>query len=266
MADMFKTADFDFFKSLLVEAGTEAMQIQNEAIEIKRKNDNTIVTRADFVIQDLLVKSISARYPGINFIHEENYSRDSCAVEDITMSAIIDPIDGTAMYSMHLPVWSISVGIFKGYTPHYGFVYSPGFHMLFYNDSSNAYLNDRIMRVNRDISIDTETNIFFASEVQNQFIIDFPGKIRNLGSTALHACLTIDNIRNRTLAFIGKSRLWDWAGALPIIVKAGGDVRYLSGQVIQIRDVMLNDCRLLDYAVAYNCDNFDLVKKIFKKR
>jgi len=224
------------------------------------------VTQADLFVQDLLKNRISARYPDINFIHEENYSGDSCDVEDETISAVIDPIDGTAMYSMHLPVWSVSVGIFKGYAPLYGFVYAPGFHMFFCNDDSNAYLNDGIMRVNRDIRIDTETNIFIASEVYNQFIIDFPGKIRNLGSTALHACLTIDNARNRTLAFIGKSRLWDWAGALPIIIKAGGNVRYLSGKEIAYRDVIRNECRLLDYVLAYNSDNFELVRNIFKKR
>ena len=266
MAGLFKTADFNFFKSLMVEAGAAAMQIQDGAIEVRRKSDNSIVTRADLVVQDLLMNEIAARYPDINFIHEENYSGDSPAVEDETVSAIIDPIDGSAMYSMHLPVWSVSVGIFKGYTPWYGFVYSPGFHMLFYNDDSNAYLNNTVMKAVRDFTIDTETNIFFASEIENKFNIEFPGKIRNLGSTALHACLTIDNARNRTLAFIGRSHLWDWAGAIPIIIKAGGNVRYLSGQEIQFRDVIRNECRMLDYVLVYNSDDFESVRNIFKKK
>jgi myo-inositol-1(or 4)-monophosphatase len=266
MAGMFKTADFNFFKSLMLEAGAAAMQIQDDAIEIKRKSDNSIVTKADLLVQDLLMHKIAARYPDINFIQEENYSGRSSTVQDETVSAIIDPIDGTAMYSMHLPIWSVSVGIFKGYTPRYGFVYSPGFHMLFYNDDSSAYLNDKVTKVVRDFTIDTETNIFFASEIQNTFTIDFPGKIRNLGSTALHACLTIDNARNRTLAFIGRSHLWDWAGAIPIVIKAGGNVRYLSGQEIDFRDVIHNEYRPLDYVVVYNSDNFESVRKIFKKR
>jgi fructose-1,6-bisphosphatase/inositol monophosphatase family enzyme len=266
MADIFKTADFVFFKSLLIEAGTAAMQIQNATIEIKRKSDNTIVTQADLLVQDLLIDKISAQYPDINFIHEENYAADSCTIADDTISAVIDPIDGTAMYSMHLPEWCVSVGIFKGYTPYYGFVYSPGFNMLFYNDNSNAYLNDKVKKVDRNIPIDTETNIFYASEIHNTFIIEFPGKIRNLGSTALHACLTIDNARNRTLAFIGRSRLWDWAGAIPIVIKAGGNVRYLSGQEIQYRDVIRNEYRLPDYVLVYNSDNFEMVRNIFKKK
>ncbi len=263
---MFKTADFNFFKSLMLEAGAAALQIQDDAIEIGRKSDNSIVTKADLLVQDLLMRKIAARYPGINFIHEENYSESSSAIDDDTVSAIIDPIDGTAMYSMHLPVWSVSVGIFKGFVPRYGFVYSPGFRMLFYNDDRSAYLNDKATKAVRDFTIDTETNIFFASEIQNTFVIDFPGKIRNLGSTALHACLSIDNARNRTLAFLGRSHLWDWAGAIPIVAKAGGNVRYLSGQEIEFRDVIRNDFRLLDYVLVYNSDNFDSVRKIFKKR
>jgi len=263
---MFKTADFNFFKSLIVEAGAAAMQIQDGAVEVRRKRDNTIVTKADLLVQDLLVHEIAARYPDFNFIHEENYTGSSSAIDDETVSAIIDPIDGTAMYSMHLPVWSVSIGIFKGHTPRYGFVYSPGFRMLFHNDDGGAYLNDRATKVVRDFTIDTETNIFCASEIQNKFFIEFPGKIRNLGSTALHACLAIDNARNRTLAFIGRSHLWDWAGAIPIVVKAGGGARYLSGQEIEFRDVIRNECRMLDYVLIYNSEDFDSVRKIFKKR
>jgi myo-inositol-1(or 4)-monophosphatase len=266
MAGMFKSADFNFFKSLMVEAGAAAMQIQDDAIEIRRKHDNSIVTKADLLVQDLLMHRIAARYPEINFIHEENYAGGSSAVEDETISAIIDPIDGTAMYSMHLPVWSVSVGIFKGHAPRYGFVYSPGFHMLFYNDDSGAYLNDKAVKVIRDFAIDSETNIFYASEIQNKFNIEFPGKTRNLGSTALHACLTTDNARNRTLAFIGRSHLWDWAGAIPIVIKAGGNVRYLSGHEIEFRDVIRNEYRLLDYVLVYNSDDFESVRNIFKKK
>jgi fructose-1,6-bisphosphatase/inositol monophosphatase family enzyme len=77
--------------------------------------------------------------------------------------------------------------------------------------------------------------------------------------------LTIDNARNRTLAFIGRSRLWDWAGAIPIIIKAGGTVRYVSGQEIQYRDVIRNEYRLPDYVLVYNSDDFEMVRNIFKK-
>jgi len=266
MTTLFTDNDFTFFKKLIMEAGAMARQIQKDTITVNRKSDRSIVTQADLMVQDLLMRRISERYENFNFIMEENNSGSAPDPGNDTMSAIIDPIDGTAMFSMHLPEWCVSVGIFRGYTPLYGFVYSPGFDMLFYNDDSNAYMNERTVKADRNIIVDNETNIFNASEVSNRYVIDFPGKIRNLGSTALHACLAADNARNRTLAFIGKSNLWDWAGAVPIVLKAGCMVRYINGEEIDFRAVIRNKYRLLDYVVVYNTDDFDSIRKIFKPR
>ena len=112
------------------------------------------------------------------------------------------------------------------------------------------------------IKIDSETNIFCSSEASVAGK-KFPGKIRNLGSTALHACLTADNSRNRLLAFIGKACLWDWAGAMPIISKAGGNINYLNGSPIDIKRIIKNSYALEDYVVVYNTDNFDLIRSYF---
>ncbi|OHD65101.1 MAG: hypothetical protein A2176_02475 [Spirochaetes bacterium RBG_13_51_14] len=266
MGALFTTADFDFFKSLIVKAGDAARQIQSSTIQVTRKSDATIVTQADLMVQDMLIDTISARYDDLHFINEEQGRAGAAKVTADTVSVIIDPIDGTAMYSMYLPIWCVSIGIFRGYTPVYGFVYSPGFNMLFYNDDDKAYLNDTALRADTNIRIDTETNIFYASEVYREYAIEFPGKVRNLGSTALHACLTVDNARNRTLAFIGKSRLWDWAGAIPVVLKAGGSVRYIDGRIVDFRNIMRGNYAFPEYIIAYNSRDFTSIRKIFKKR
>jgi len=138
--------------------------------------------------------------------------------------------------------------------------------MLFYNDDEHAYLNNTIRLVDNGMTIDRETNIFYASEAHDEYSIVFPGKVRNLGSTALHACLTIDNTRNRTLAFIGRSHLWDWAGAIPIILKAGGHLRYINGGELRYQEIIENDCKLPDYLIAYNRKDFSVIQNIFKKK
>lgn len=263
---MFKEADFNFFKSLIVEAGTLATSIQSGTIEVSRKEDTSIVTQADMAVQDLAIRKISARYGDARFIHEENYRGGGPVLSEQQMSVAIDPIDGTAMYSMYLPVWCISIGVFRGEVPLYGFVYSPGFNMLFYNDDDHAYLNNKIRLVDNGMTIDSETNIFYASEAHDEYSIVFPGKVRNLGSTALHACLTIDNTRNRTLAFIGRSHLWDWAGAIPIILKAGGHLRYIDGGELRYQEIIENDCKLPDFLIAYNRKDFSVMQNIFKKK
>jgi len=260
--NIFSESDFVFFIDLIKKAGEKALLLQKTGLDVQRKEDSTIVTDADFLIQALLISEISAQYPDFIFVHEENFNTDERLITDETITVIIDPIDGTAMFSMHLPIWCISIGIFKGFEPLYGFVYSPGSDMLFHTDNENSYLNNNRLIVDKNIPLDSETNIFCSSEMDFSRI-KFPGKIRNLGSTALHACLTADNKRNRLLAFTGKSFLWDWAGAIPVSRKAGGNIKYLNGADIDIKGIIDNGYALEDYAVIYNSDDFELIKGIF---
>lgn len=262
---LFTESDFKFFIELITSAGEKAHALQKKGIKVRRKKDATIVTEVDFLIQDYLISEISQKYPDLIFVHEENFNTSASPISNDTVSVIIDPIDGTAMFSMYLPMWCISIGIFKGFEPVYGFVYSPGSDMLFYTDDDNSYLNGRKLTVDRNLIIDSETNMFCSSEAGFS-ITGFPGKIRNLGTTALHACLTADNRRNRLLAFIGQSFLWDWAGAIPVIRKAGGNIKYLDGSEINIKKIIDNGYALEQNAVAYNSDNFELIKNYFKNQ
>ena len=257
------SSDISFIKNLIHEAGLLAKSIQKGDMDLKRKDDSSIVTRADFEVQEMLISGLSSRFPGMKFIHEENFDPDALKIDDDSLYAIIDPVDGTAMFSMRLPIWCVSVGIFRGAVPAYGFVFAPSADMFFYNDESRAYLNDEPVKAVMIDKVDSETNIFFASEVKGIFSIDFPGKIRNLGSTAFHAALLADNRRNRSLAFAGMSMIWDWAGAIPVLLKAGTGIQYLNGNEIDFRKVISNGCVFQDFVIAYNTENFEKVRDYF---
>jgi fructose-1,6-bisphosphatase/inositol monophosphatase family enzyme len=199
----FSRSDLRFLAGTVRRAGNRALAIQRGGFQVNRKSDTSIVTRADTETQDYIISSLSKRFPGINLIHEENFDSSVNSMNPDTLSAIIDPIDGTAMFSMHLPFWCVSLGIFAGYRPLYGFVYSPGCGMFFHNDDKGAFCNDRLVTADKNVPLERETNIFCATEVPREYILSTPGKIRNLGSTALHASLLSDNRRNRTIAFLG---------------------------------------------------------------
>jgi len=258
-------SDIDYIRQIVREAGSIAQNLQNEDLDIRRKFDKTIVTKADLAVQNYIIANLSGRFPGFNYIHEENFDQGSTVITDDTITAVIDPIDGTAMYSMGLPLWCVSVGIFYGYTPKYGFVYAPGAGMLFHCDNEKTYNNGNVVTTLAEMDIDHETNFFYASEIRNRRLLDFPGKIRNLGSTAFHACLTVDNRRNRVLAFIGRSFLWDWAGAIPIIEKAGGQVRYLSGNNIDYRAVFRNGCHFIEDMIATGTGDIEKICSFFRE-
>ena len=288
MNSILSQSDIEFFLNLINDAGAKALRMQREAFDIHTKEDNSLVTDADLWVQGFLKEKISSRFKDYQFICEEDHPAlrapsttppfghpskegnggefsDKVNFSDETVSVIIDPIDGTAMFTMCLPFWCISIGIFKGYTPQYGFIFSPASNLLFYNDDQSSYLNGKKLTADPSIEIGKETNIFYSSEIKDLTINNFPGKIRNLGSTALHAALAADNKRNRLLAFIGKSYLWDWAGAIPIIQKAGVNLKYLNGTELDYKAIVENNFMLKDYAVAYNARDFGVIRGIFRR-
>jgi myo-inositol-1(or 4)-monophosphatase len=263
MSFIFTKKDIGYMTGLLTEAGETGRSIQRKGVRPRRKEDQTLVTEADLEIQRFLVEGIGRGFPGMKFVHEENQSENFRDIDAATPLAVIDPVDGTSVFSMGLPTWSISVGFFSGYEPRYGFVYSPGCGMLFHNDDGGAYLNGEPVAVDTGMRIDSETNLFVTAEMYQNYRIRFKGKVRNLGSTALHSSLVANNGVNRTLAFVGKSYLWDWAGAMPVILKAGGFLRYMSGRELDFREIMENSFRIPEYCVAFSAGSIDIIRDIF---
>ncbi len=261
---MLTSRDIRFFRDLIIKAGAKAHYLQKKGVRASRKDDRSIVTTADLEIQQLVERAIRRRFKNIRFIHEEGSENDLADAGKDDLIAIIDPIDGTAVYSMMLPTWCISIGIFRGYEPLHGFVYSPGCGMLFHNDADKAYLNGQPLFIDADMVIEAETNIFLPPNLIKNCLIDFPGKVRNLGSTALHGCLVAASRETRTLAFFGKACLWDWAGAIPIIEKAGGTVRYLGGSALDFEKVIKNNCYFPEYLIAYAHHDFEMVRSLLK--
>lgn len=264
MKNTIEQKDFEFFREILSDAGKMAMELQNMNIQVERKSDRTIVTQADVKVQNFLLDAIRSRFTGFNYIHEENFEITHNEIDESTLSVIIDPIDGTAVYTMGLPTWSISLGIFRGYTPLYGFVYSPGCRMFYHNDDSHAYLNNTPITVDPYMEIERETNIFITPNIIKNQRISFPGKVRNLGSTALHSSLVANNRANRTLAYIGLAYLWDLAGAIPILLKAGGHMRYANGNEVDIREIVENRYLLPENIILYSIDSFDVFSTILQ--
>jgi myo-inositol-1(or 4)-monophosphatase len=260
MALSFSKDDIAFIKNLMIEAGELCAAIQKRGVTVRKKKDSTIITEADIQVQEMLVRGIERRFPEMKFIHEENQEKNYRDVREDTWLAVIDPLDGTAVYSMGLPTWSISIGFFFGFEPKYGFVFSPPSNLFYHNDDIAAYRNGLQIAVDPEMNIDSESNLFVTAEIFRSYHVSFPGKVRNLGSTALHGCLVADNAITRTIAYIGRSYLWDWGGVIPIVVRAGGSLRYLSGKTLDIQQIIANGCSLPEYCIAHSVNIFEEIR------
>ncbi len=198
------------------------------------KFDDELVTEAENAAWELLNAKLTAGWPGHGFLRD--LSRDQLSASDLSRFLwVIDTLDGAAAFQAGMPVWGISAALFEKFWPVLGFLYLPVTGELYSAYAGReALLNDQPILVRPDPTVDNESLLLVYSRFHQDFKTNFPGKIRNFGSSAGHmayvargaadACV-IKNVSIRDLA----------AGSI-ILEAAGGELRFLNGEPFHVGD------------------------------
>ena len=125
----------------------------------------------------------------------------------------------------------------EGDVPLAGVVYLPATDDMFAVDLTGpATFNGEAIKVAPPGPFDNNSGMLSAGDIHSDWIIDFPGKVRALGSLAAHMCYVA---RGSSVASINTyASLWDIAAALPILQRAGGTTVLLDGSPLPIADIM----------------------------
>lgn len=94
---------------------------------IKFKSKHEILTEADTISEKKILSAVKKNFPDHRILSEE--SGDSEADSDYIW--VVDPLDGTTNFSMHNPLWSISIGVTYKQEPIVGVIYAPFLGELF---------------------------------------------------------------------------------------------------------------------------------------
>lgn len=216
-------------KSIIREA---SRLMHQKADDISQKgNGSNYVTSSDLNIQKYLTGHLLNLLPGSSVIGEEG--DDSIRQTEYTW--VIDPIDGTSNYIRDIGLSVISVGLLKNGTPDIGVIYNPYRDEMFHAQiGKGAYLNDRLIHVSdRDFShshLCSAMSLYdkrFAAPCFRiiEQVYHKADDLRRLGSAALElAYLAAGRVE---LYFEIRLFPWDAAGAIPIILEAGGQIECL---------------------------------------
>lgn len=235
---------------LLQSCGQIAMKYyDNPPCEMKA--DNTVVTMADKEIETLLAKEFDRPAEGVYLIGEETLVSRSCQYQAAAMREtcwIVDPIDGTAPYSIHLPTWGVSIGYMKNGIIEEGLLYMPATNELTITDGPKVYcassLPDKFALQEMQFKkrqLDAGGVISISQRAAKTGKFDLPNQL-----FAWSGCVaSFQNLfTGRLLAYVAGAKIWDVAGAIPIMERGG----YLGvnnhGQ--QITSNILNGCFNLD--------------------
>jgi len=79
-------------------------------LDTAAKADETPVTKADFISEQLISERLLAAFPGLPLLREETAS-DETGLQDIV--CLIDPLDGTSSFERGMPSYGIQVGLVR---------------------------------------------------------------------------------------------------------------------------------------------------------
>jgi myo-inositol-1(or 4)-monophosphatase len=223
MADLPSAKLVTRLEEIVRRAGAVAMELRSQ-LQVRRKEDGTVVTQADLAIEKLLFEELMALTPHAKFLGEE---RAWPEISDGDEVWIVDPIDGTDAYRHGLAYFGVSVALVRG-----GRLELAAFHNPFLGEmflarrDQGATNNGGAMQVRRTDEIDENDFVLGPSDFHRYYRLDLPVKIRSLGSTAEHLALVADG---RASCAFGYASIWDIAAGVLLVREAGGLFRFLDG-------------------------------------
>lgn len=195
---------------------------------LEKEGINNLVTAVDREAEQLIVAALSGHFPDHGFVGEEY----GVQYAERRYQWIIDPIDGTANYAHHIPLYCVSIALAVDGVLQMGAIYNPVLKELFHAEKGKgAFLNGKRIGVsgNADFSksfLVTGFPYVFPEgiDVARIFaaIVNGGLPIRRLGSAALDlayvACGRFDGFWEYNL------KPWDIAAGYLIVAEAGGRV------------------------------------------
>lgn len=225
------------------EAGELALHYEGGSSKMNQKSDNTIVTEGDKLVGELITRRIQEFYPDHLVVQEENFDPKVHTPERLSQGYvwILDPIDGTRAFRAKLLDWHILLGLLHNGKPVEGIDFFPHLGEIYYTNGEQVFYNEMSISCTMAYDYERPLSIGISPDVHKRFDLralqEFPGRIISFLSAKYAMNLFIRAICSAVfLTYQFTSYIWDIAALVPIIEKAGGELRYPSGKPFQISD------------------------------
>jgi len=195
--------------------------------DAKFKSRHEIITKSDLISEKIIISEIKKYFPKHRILSEEagKISGQSGYLW------VVDPLDGTHNFSMHNPLWAISIALFNENNLILGIIFAPALNELFLAEADNgAWLNGQRIKVS-DYEGEKVINTFChgskVGDIKKALKYYRYHKLhdldcRQLGSASLElaytACGRIESI------VIPGANSWDVAAGALLVKESGGRV------------------------------------------
>ena len=217
---------------LVKEVGVEILKVYEKDFKTTIKSDNSPVTEADHLANDLILKHLKLHFPDYGIISEETPDCEKTYEKENIF--VIDPIDGTKGFVEKSGEFAIMVGILKNFKPYFGIVFEPVSKRLYFAQdgfgsflelSSGKILTLKTSRIDNfeNARMYRSRNHFSKNDKLLSDFLNLPpfGSIGSIGIKSGRIASQENEIYINMSSNLGK---WDACAPQVIIEQAGGEV------------------------------------------
>jgi histidinol-phosphatase len=220
-----------FALGLAERAAAIGMSIFRHEVIVKMKSDQTPVTQADTLIEEMIREQVSAAFPDDRILGEERGGDDPSEGR----AWVVDPIDATANFARGIPIWATLIALQVDGDPVVGVVNAPAIGERYDAVAGGGARENGDPIMVSDVASVAEAQILFS------------GAGSWIGSQRDHAVLQVLGSAKRTRGFgdfwghvlVARGAaeamverelsLWDFAALVPIVREAGGRITTVEG-------------------------------------
>ena len=217
----------------LKEAGREVMKVYEGEFDVEIKSDNSPLTKADRISNEIITSRLSVFNHGI--VSEEG--KDFLAGEKL--SWVIDPLDGTSDFIQKTGEFSLMAALLKNGKPVIGAVYAPVIDCLWYACfGKGAFLVKQGQE--KKISVSSQEVLgdyrFVISRnhfrEQDKVVAESLGikTFKKMGSVGVKFCRIAQGDAELCVYTTDKLCIWDTCAPHIILKEAGGEVFDIYGK------------------------------------
>jgi myo-inositol-1(or 4)-monophosphatase len=228
-------SDFlEFTETIARQAGAILLEGYGNVRHVQHKGTIDLVTEFDKRSEELILSAIQREFPGHAILAEES-GRNKMISE---YEWVIDPLDGTTNFANGIPIFSVTISLFRNNFPIVGVTYDPLRNEMFSAESGcGATLNNRAIHVSSrsnlaDAVISTGFPYDLRTNLRNNLdeFVQFQLRtraVRHLASAALDCAWTAMGRLDGYWEF--GVQPWDIGAGILIVQEAGGRVTSVHG-------------------------------------
>lgn len=227
----------DLLEEAIKAAGEYAKEMQSK-VHRSYKEDGSVLTEVDIEISHKILALIQELFPECGIISEEETTEKK---EDAEYTFVLDPIDGTDVYSQGLPTFAIGLGILdRNRKPVGAMISAPRFGIgrdsLFIRLDPGKELYVDGERFVLEGNKDEVKQITMGSKGQKWMDFSaFNGKVRTLGSSIIHLICPV--VFPSFQACVNQPCfVWDVTSAHAVLLHFGMDLEYADGKPFEYDD------------------------------